>query len=551
MPPHARIYPWHRRVPAAAFAVLALLAGCGRSPESALAPAATAEVPQVYRYGNSAEPQDIDPQVVQGVPEFHVIQALYDGLVNPDPRDLHPIPGLASSWDISPDGRTYTFHLREGARWSDGSPITTDDVVLSWKRMMSPKLASEYSYLFTNFVVGAKDFHDGKTTDFSTVGITVPDAHSVRVQLLNQTPFLLNMIATHYSWDVLPIKVVLRFGALDERSTQWTRLGNFVGSGPFMLKEWVPQEKMVVVRNPNYWDAARVRLDEVDFLPTEDIPAEERMFRAGQLDKTQEIPTAKIATYRAEHPELLHIDPYLGLYYYRCNVSRPPLTDKRVRRALALAIDRESIVRNVTRGGEVPAYAVSYPGNAGYTSRAQLKGTLDDARRLLADAGFPGGKGLPPIQILYNTSSNNKQIAEAIQEMWRTNLGVESELLNQEWKVYLDSQHTQNFQMERAAWIADYADPHVFLEIWEGGNGNNDTTWSNPDYDRILHASLAAPDTTARYEDYQKLDAILVDECPVIPIFYYTRPYLMSTKVKGTWPNVLDIHPFQDIYKVN
>jgi oligopeptide transport system substrate-binding protein len=369
--------------------------------------------------------------------------------------------------------------------------------------------------------------------------------------VISPTPFLIDVIADHYAWDVIPIKVLLRYGALEERSTQWTRAGNFVGNGPFMLKEWIPQERLVAVRNPYYWDAAHVKLDEVDFLPTEDISAEERMFRAGQLDKTQEIPTAKIDTYRKDHPELLHIDPYLGVYFYRCNVTRPPLNDKRVRKALALGIDRESLIRNVARGGELPAYAVSYPGDAGYTSRAQISGNLADAKRLLAEAGFPGGKGMPPIQLLYNTSANNKQIAEAIQEMWRTNLGVESELLNQEWKVYLDSQHTHNYQMQRSAWIADYADPHVFLEIWESTNGNNDTLWSNPEYDRLLHEALRAKNDAARYEIYQKMDAILVDECPIIPIYYYTRPYLMTTKVKGFWPNVLDIHPFQSIYLEN
>jgi oligopeptide transport system substrate-binding protein len=181
----------------------------------------------------------------------------------------------------------------------------------------------------------------------------------------------------------------------------------------------------------------------------------------------------------------------------------------------------------------------------GYTSVAQITGTLDDARKLLADAGYPGGKGLAPIQLLYNTSAANRQVAEAIQEMWRKNLGVELELVNQEWKVYLDSQHSQNYQMERSAWIADYADPHVFLEIWETGNGNNDSLWSNAEYDRLLHDALQAKDTASRYADYQKMDAILVDECPIIPIYYYTRPYLMSTKVKGIWPNVLDIHPYQ------
>jgi oligopeptide transport system substrate-binding protein len=542
---------------AALFFPLVILAGCSKPTPSSIAsaassaPATDAPSAQVFRYGNGTEPQDIDPQVVTGVPEHHVIEALYEGLVTPDPKDLHPVPGLASSWEVSPDGLVYTFHLRDNLEWSDGSPITTDDFLLSWKRMLSPKLGSEYAYLIYNFVAGAKDYYDGKLTDFSKVGFSAPDAHTIRVTLANPTPFLIDILADHYAWHVLPIHVVLKFGALDEKSTQWTKPGNFVGDGPFMLKEWVQNSRLVVVRNPHYWNAANVKLDEIDFIPTEEPATEERMFRAGQLDMTQEVPLSKLDPYRKDHPDVLHIDPYLGVAFYRCNVTRPPLNDKRVRKALALGIDRERLIKDVLRGGQAPAYAVSYPGDKGYTPKAQITGTLDDARKLLAEAGYPGGKGLPPIQLLYNTNAANRQIAEAIQEMWRRNLGVEIELVNQEWKVYLDSQHSQNFQMERAAWIADYADPHVFLEIWETGNGNNDSLWSNAEYDRLLHEALSAKDTESRYAAYQKMDAILVDECPIIPIYYYTRPYLMSTKVKGLWPNLLDIHPPQYIYLGN
>jgi oligopeptide transport system substrate-binding protein len=324
-----------------------------------------------------------------------------------------------------------------------------------------------------------------------------------------------------------------------------------VSNGPFMLKEWLPQQRIVVVRNPNYWDAASVKLDEVDFYPTEDTAGEERMFRSGQIDITTDIPISKIAPYKRDHPEELHLEPFLGVYYYRCNVTIPPLNDKRVRKALAIAIDRDALIRDVTRGGQRPAYAVSYPGTAGYFPRAQITGTLDDARRLLADAGYPGGRGMPTIQFIYNTNDNHKQIGEAIQEMWRKNLGVNIELQNQEWKVYLDNQHTHNYQLQRAGWIADYEDPHVFLEIWETGNGNNDTLWSNADYDRLLHEALQAKDDAVRYEIYQKMDAILVDECPVIPIYYYTKTYLMSPRVKGYWPTLLDTHPFKYIYLDN
>ena len=528
------------------------VAGCGKSKSPANSTSAAsaaagtkAPTPQIWHVGNGAEPQDLDPQAITGVPEHKIMMALFEGLAAEDPKDLHPVPGLAESWEISADGKVYTFHLRKNAKWSDGSPITSDDFVQSYRRMLTPDFASEYAYLIYDYVVGAKEYYDRKLTDFAQVGFKAPDPQTLQVSLKNPAPYLMKIIASHYAWTPVPVKVIAKFGPLGQKRTPWTRLGNHVGSGPFMLKQWLPNQKIVVARNPHYWDAATVKLDEIHFYPTEDISTEERMFRTGQLHKTNELPNAKIDVYRKDFPESLRIDPYLGVYFYRCNVLRPPLNDKRVRQALALTIDRESIVSKVTRGGQQPAYAVSYPGTAGYTPRAKITGTHDDARRLLAEAGFPDGKGLPKIELLYNTSENHRAIAEAIQQMWKRNLGVDISLLNQEWKVYLDSQHTTNFTLERGGWIADYVDPHVFLEIWVTGNGNNDTNWSHAGYDALFQRALAAKTEPERYEIYQQMDAILVDECPVIPIYYYTHPYALSPKVKNFHPTLLDNHPYK------
>ncbi len=519
---------------------------------AATALAAAAGPPQVLRVGNYGEPQDLDPQVVTGVPEHRILMSLFEGLVTEDPHDLHPIPGLAESWDISPDGLTYTFHLRANLTWSNGDPITAGDFLDSYKRMLTPSFAAEYAYLLYNFVQGAAEYYQGKLTDFSKVGFKAPDTRTLVVALKSPTPYLLKIIACHYAWDAVPTRVIAKFGSLDQKETRWTRPGNIVSSGPFMLKAWTQNQKIVVERNPYYWDAAGVKLDGIEFYPTEDQPTEERMFRAGELDTTYELPRAKVAVYREKDPTELRIDPWLGIYYYRFNVTRPPVNDKRVRKALALAIDRDSLLRNVTRGGEQPAYAVSYPGDAGYAPTAQLQGGVAEAQRLLAEAGFPGGKGFPRTEVLYNTHEMHRQIAEAIQAMWRKNLGIEVGLVNQEWKVYLDTQHdTHDFQIERAGWIADYPDPNVFLEIWETKNGNNDTLWGNAEYDRLLHAALAAKDDTARYAIYQKMDAILVDECPVMPIFYYTSVYLVSNRVRGWWPTLLDDHPWKYVYLEN
>lgn len=542
----------HSRVLCVPALLIALFgfAGCGKkqsaAPASGNEAAGGSTADKVLRYGNGTEPQELDPQVVTGVPEHNIIATLFEGLVSENPKDLHPEPAMAESWDISPDKLVYTFHLRANLKWSNGEPLAASDLVASFKRMLTPSLAAEYSYLLW-FVDGAEDFNNGKLTDFSKVGFSAPDERTFVVKLRSPTPFLLKLMAGHYTWWPVPVKEIARYGDVAAKGVPWTQPGRLVGNGPFILKEWVPNQRITVVRNPNYWDAARVRLDAVEFYPTENSSAEEAMFRTGQIDKTNELPLSKIDTYRKQYPEALHIEPYLGIYFYRFNVTRPPLNDKRVRKALALAIDREAIVKSITRGGQTPAYAVSYPGVEGYSPRAHLEGGVEEAKRLLAEAGFPGGKGFPHIELLYNTSEGHRAIAEAIQQMWRTNLGIDIGLLNQEWKVYLNTQHMGDYWICRAGWIADYVDPNVFLEIWTTGNGNNNTGWSNAEYDRLARAALQAPSEQERYEIYQKMDAILVDECPVLPIYYYKRVYAMTPKVTGWYPTLLDNHPFKYI----
>jgi len=536
-------------------ALLALslgLAGCGesRTQNGTGSGKATEDgkPKMVFRVGNGTEPQDLDGQTVTGVPEHKIIMALSEGLLSQDPRTLEPIPGMAERWEVSEDGLTYTFHLREGLKWSDGEPLTASEIVSSFKRILSPSLAADYAYLVYNFVDGARDYYEGRLSDFGQVGFSSPDERTFVVRLKNPTPFLLKMIAGHYAWWPVPVRVIAEHGPVDQKRTAWTRQGRFVGNGPFRLKEWSPNQRIVVERNPHYWDAATVRLDEIHFYASDDVATSERLFRTGKLDLTEGLLSSKIATYARDQPEVLQRDPLLALYFYRVNITRPPLDDVRVRRALALAIDREALVRHVTRGGEVPAYAVSYPGTAGYVPEARLNGSLDDARALLSEAGYPGGRGLPKIEVLYNTSESHREIAEAIQQMWKTALGVEVELVNQEWRVYLDRQNTGDFMLQRGGWVADYVDPHVFLEIWETGNGNNKTGWGSPDYDALLHAALAAKNDEERYGYYQKMDALLVEDLPIIPVYYYVKKGLLSPRVKGYYPTLLDIHPYKFIY---
>ena len=522
-----------------------LVAGCAKHAPTTTTDAKAARE-KVLLYGNGAEIADIDPHVVTGIPEHKVITALTEGLVVEDAHDLHPVPGVAQSWDISPDGLVYTFHLRPEARWSNGDPVTATDFVRSFQRILTPSMGAEYAYMIYNYVAGAKDFFDGKLTDFSKVGFRAIDDHTLEIRLLHPTPYLLSAM-NHYAWFPVHFPTLEKFGAVAERGKPWTRPGNFVGNGPFVLTEWRPNQIIVVRRSPTYWDRDHVKLDEIRVYPVDNLDTEERMFRTGQLHVTYEIPTAKIDSYRREDPASLRTDPYLGVFFYRLNVTRPPLNDVRVRRALALAIDRESLVKNVTRGCERPAYAMSYPDDVGYTPRAQLHGTIAEAQKLLADAGYPDGRGFPPVEVVFNTQQNNRLIAEAIQQMWRKNLGIETTVSNQEWKVYIDAQRTLSYQIQRAGWIADYVDPNVFLDLWQSDSGNNNTGWRNAEYDRLLAESLQAKTNTERYAIYQKLDQILVDEVPAIPIYYYNRVHLLSPKVLGYYPTLLDNHPWKAV----
>jgi|SRR5882724_2298469 len=524
------------------FTAALVFAGCARK-EPVSSAGSAAHRRKVLRYGNGSEPQDIDPAVVSGSVEYRLLQTFSEGLVSEDPQ-MNIIPGVAERWETSPDGLTYTFHLRADAKWSNGEPLTAQDFVQSYQRELNPVLASEYAYMLFNHVRGAKDYYDGKITDFALTGFQAPDPRTLVIMLLQPAPFLLHAM-NHYAWYPVHISTVKKFGGMERRSTAWTRPENYVGNGPYVLKEWRPNEIIVAERSPTYWDRASVKIDEIDFYPVELADTEERMFRTGQLDITNELPLTKLAVYRREHPESVRVDPFDAIYFYRFNVKRKPFDDVRVRRALAMSIDRERLVRDVTLADEIPAYDFVPQKLLGYRSAHAFKAGIPEARRLLAEAGYPEGKGFPHVELLYNTLEKHKIIGEALQQMWRKNLGVDITLTNVEWKVYMDAQHSKNFQLERSGWIADYVDPHVFFDIWETDGGNNDTNWGNPEYDRLLHSALGAPDNPTRFAIYQQMEQILIDEMPVLPVFYYTRARLINPRVKGFYSTPLDNYPWK------
>lgn len=540
-------FPVSRRLPGlvlAGFAVVSLLASGCRKSGGTQVEIATRE--GIILVGNGTEPGDIDPQTTTGVPENNIVMTLFEGLTRTDPVTLDPRPGVAERWEMSADGLTYTFHLRANAKWSDGKPLTAHDFYASFRRILTPELGSDNTDEMYP-IVNAEAYHKGTLKDFAQVGIKAIDDRTLEIKLRHPASYLLKTMASR-SWYPVPLHVLEKFGSATKPGNPWTKPGNIVGNGPFILKEWRPNQHIEVQRNPQYWNAASVKLNGVRFFPTENQPAEEAAFRAGQLHKTEAVPLAKVDVYRRENPGMLHIHPYSGVYYYELNVTKPPFNDVRLRHALAMAIDRASIVANVTRAGETPAYHFSLEGIDGYVSRARTKYDLDAARKLLADAGFPGGRGLEPITLLYNTAENHRVIAEAVQQVWKRELGIDIRLENQEWRVYLDNRTQKNYQIARAGIIMEPYDPSQFLKVFTAASGFNRSGWTDPEYDRLYNEVMNTVDKAKRQELMQKMEQILTDAMPIVPVYYYTNKYLMLPSVQDSADNLMAHVPYERMW---
>ena len=521
---------------------LCLLAGCGKRQTLV----EIADRAQQYRVSNSDEPSDIDPQIGIGEIEHDIIVSLFEGLISANPKDLSPLPGVAERWDISGDGKTYTFHLRKDALWSNGDPVTARDFVESYHRLLMPALGAQYAYMLYP-ATNAEAFNNGQITNFEEVGFKALDPRTLEIKLHSPTPYLLSMII-HDSWFPVPVQVIKKYGAIDDRANPWTLAGHIVGNGPFVLKEWRMNSHILVEKSPTYWDRKNVRLNSIYFDPESSYDTAERMFRSGQVHTVRQVLPYKVAYYLKNQPGLINDYPLLTTYFYKFNVTKPPLNDKRVRQALAMSIDRRAITETVSRAGEMPAYTLTPPDTAGYTARARVRENPAAARQLLAEAGYPDGKNFPTLELLFNTVENHKAIAEALQQMWKKNLNINVTLHNEEWKVYLDSMRRTNYDIGRGGWGGDYMDPSTFLDIFMTDSGNNETGWSNAEYDRLCRAAANTGDRAVRYAEYQKAEAILMEEMPIIPIYIYTRPRLIRPSVKGWYPNLLDQQNYKFIH---
>ena len=493
---------------------------------------------------NGAEPESIDPAVVTGQLEGRICYALFEGLLHFD-RFGEPQPGIAESWDLSSDDKIYTFHLRANAKWSNGDPVTANDFVQSWKRVLLPETASEYAYLLYH-IKNAEPFNEGTLKDFRTVGVTAIDDRTLRVELVAPVPYFLDLCSFA---TLLPVHMptVKMYG------DDWIKPDKLVNNGPFRLKEWRLNYRIRLEKNPLYWDAGHVAMNTIDALPIDNSITAYDFYAS----KVADLILDKGLTPSSLIPELkkrpdFHAAPFLGTYFIRFNVTRKPLDDVRVRQAFAMAIDRDRIVEKITQAGEPPAYSFTPPGTAsGYQPPKIFGRDVQKARQLLAEAGYPGGKGFPTVTYLYDSKKLNEDIAVEIQSMLADGLGVHIELQKQEWKVYLNSLSRLDYDFARSSWVGDYNDPNTFIDCFVSGGGNNRTGWSSKEYDDLVSAAALDSDNAKRLRIFQRAEEILLNQgTPICPLYYYVGIQIYDgQKFGGIEPNLLDEHPFREMYQ--
>jgi oligopeptide transport system substrate-binding protein len=518
---------------ATALLLLCLVAGCGSGDQRA-----------DLVILNGAEPESIDPAVVTGQLEGRICYALFEGLLHFD-RFGKPQPGIAESWDFSNEGKTYTFHLRATARWSNGDPVTAKDFLLSWKRILLPETASEYAYLLYH-VKNAQPFNEGTLKDFGSVGLTAIDDRTFRVELEAPVPYFLDLCSFA---TLLPVHLA----SVEKYGDDWIKPDKLVNNGPFLLKEWRLNYRIRLQKNPLYWDASHVALNTIDALPIDNSITAYNFYAS----KVADLILDKGLTPPSLIPELksrpdFHAAPFLGNYFIRFNVKRKPLDDVRVRQAFAMAIDRERIVQKITQAGEPPAYSFTPPGTAsGYQPPKMFGRDVQKARRLLAEAGYPDGKGFPTVTYLYDSKKLNEDIAVEIQNMLSDALGVHIELQKQEWKVYLNSLSRLDYDFARSSWVGDYNDPNTFIDCFVSGGGNNRTGWSSKEYDDLVAAAALEADSAKRSQIFQQAEEILLNQgTPICPLYYYVGIQIYDgQKFGGIEPNLLDEHPFREMYR--
>jgi len=492
---------------------------------------------RVFRFNNMAEPEKLDPGLMSGQPDGRIARALFEGLVVADPRTLDPIPGQAYRWDVSANGRRYVFHLRPGIRWSNGRAVTAGDFEWAWKRVLDPATGSRYAGILSA-IENADSFNQKRLTDASQVGVRALDDSTLEVRLTSPTPYFLHLL-TFYTCLPVPREVIERFG------DRWTRSENIVVNGPFKIHAWKLRSSFELDKNPAYWDAANVKLDRIIAYPVDDLTTGTNMYKAGVIDwePSGGIPAPFLPFLRAYAD--FKVGRQQAVYFYSINVTRPPLDNVWVRRALNHALDRATLCNKVLKGTRPPWGLFCPSGYDGYTPPPPIAYDPEEARRDLAKAGYPDGKGFPKFEILINTSEDHRRIAEAVQAMWARELHIPVAVSNQEWASYLAATTGLKYEVARRSWIGDYPDPSTFLDIMRTGDGNNRTGWSSATYDRLIGEARREADPARRMQILSRAEAVLLDDAPVIPIYHYVTMELVKPYVRGLYPTVLDYHPLK------
>ena len=503
---------------------------------------------QVLHFGLGAEPQYLDPHLATSVAAHNILSALLEGLVSEDPKTLQPLPGVAESWQISSDKKRYLFQLRKDALWHNGDSVTAHDFVYSYKRILNPDLGAKYASML-HVLKNAKIYHSGeKVWEEADVGVTAINDYSLELILENQTPYFLELL-NHYAWFPVHPPTIEKFDAFARIGTKWTKPENFIGNGPFKLSEHKINSVIEASVAETYWDRNQTRLSAIKFYPIETADTEERAFRTGYLHVTQTVSSDRIEFLKQNHPEWIHFEPYLGTYYYRFNLEKPPFDDVRVRKALSLTVNRDLLVEKVLKGGQLPAYCFTPPNTGGFTAKEGYGYNPRKAKQLLDSyLKEKGMDELPPFELSYNTSEGHKKVAEALQAMWKKALGIEIQLLNMEWKVFLSTISNGDYSIARAGWIGDYVDANTFLHLWRTGDGNNLTGWSNADYDLSLQLAEQSLEPLERFTHFQKCEDLLADEVPILPLYFYVQVSLRHPTVKGWYPTLLNHHPYKYIH---
>ncbi|MGG7970066.1 ABC transporter substrate-binding protein [Klebsiella aerogenes] len=493
---------------------------------------------------NGNEPASLDPHKVESDVEFNIISDLFEGLVSVSPQGEIQ-PRLALKWE-NKDNLVWTFHLRPGITWSDGTAITAQDIVWSWQRLVTPTTASPYaSYPGNMHIANARDISEGKQPP-ETLGVKALDDTTLQVTLNQPNAAFLAMLA-HPS--LVPIDKVLveRFG------DKWTKPEHIVTSGPYTLSKWVVNERIVAQRNPKYWDNEHTVINKVTYLPITSEAADVNRYKAGEIDIVYTVPVNQFALLKKTMGSQLNVAPQLATYYYELNTTKSPFNDPRVRRALNMGLDKDIIADKVMGQGQRPAWLISQPDIGGVTLKQPDYASwprdkrIAEAKKLLNEAGFNESHPLV-FNLLYNTSETHQRIAIAASSMWKKNLGVEAKLQNQEWKTMLDTMHTHNFDAVRYAWIADYDDAASFLNNFRTGDSENTSQYSNPAYDKALHDAAKAADTAARGKFYQQAEDLLAEDVPAIPVYHYVRTHLVKPWVGGFEPDKLGYYYTKDMY---